>query len=172
MIISSSSVRRHWTQPRSFSLHSVHSQHPLYSPSSSFCCTIRSDRYTQPWPFLPYWNLDQTHYHRWTAHLHSTHWSVLPVMAPTRSRLLAVAQLSLSANLSHSYPPLFKIFRRSSHILSLCNFLIQSYQSSISIVLHLRPLILNHSVSSLMTSVLFSPPQQPHAPWIYHHRWL
>ena len=27
-------------------LHSVHSQHPLHSPSSSFCCTIRSHRYS------------------------------------------------------------------------------------------------------------------------------
>ena len=26
----------------------VYPQHPLYPPSSSFCCTIRSDRYTQP----------------------------------------------------------------------------------------------------------------------------
>ena len=60
-------------------------------------------------------------------------------------------------------PPLFQIFCRSSHLLSLCNFLIRSYQSSISIVLHLRPLILNHSQSSSMTSVLFSPPLQPHA---------
>ena len=55
-----------------------------------------------------------------------------------------------------------KIFRRSSHHPSLCNFLIRSYQSSISIVLHLPPLILNPSLSSLMTSVLSSPPQQPH----------
>ena len=54
-----SSVRRHWTKPRSspFSLCAL-------STSSSFCWTIRSNRYTQPWPFLPYWNLDQTHYHR------------------------------------------------------------------------------------------------------------
>ena len=37
-----------------------------------------------------------------------------------------------------------------------------SYQSSISIVLHLPPLILNPSLSSLMTSVLSYPPQQPH----------
>jgi len=66
------SVRRHWTKPGSFPLHSVHSQHPLHPPSSSFCCTIWFDRYTQPWPFLPHWNLDQTHYHRcWTSELHS-----------------------------------------------------------------------------------------------------
>ena len=83
-------------------------------------------------------------------------------MAPTRSRPLAVAQLSLSANLSHSYPPLFQIFHRLSHLLSLCNFLIRRYQSSISIVLHLRPLIPNHSLSSSTTSVLFSPLLQPH----------
>ena len=83
-------------------------------------------------------------------------------MAPTRYRPLAVAQLSSPANLSHSYPPPLQIFHRSSHLLSLCNFLIQNYQSSISIVLHLRPLIPNHSLFSLMTSVLFSPPQQPH----------
>ena len=92
----------------------------------------------------------------WSALLHTTHWSVLPIMAPTRSRPLAVAQLSWSVNLLHSYPPLLQIFRRLSHLLSLCNFLIRSYQSSISIVLHLRPLILNHSLSSLTTSVLFS----------------
>ena len=49
---------------------------------------------------------------------------------------------------------------RSSHLLSLCNFLIRNYQSSISIVLRLRPLILNHSLFSLMTSVLLSPPLQ------------
>ena len=85
-------------------------------------------------------------------------------MAPTRSRPLAVAvaQLSLSANLSHSYPFLFQIFHRSSHLLSLCNFLIRSFQSSISIVLHLRPPILNNSLSSSMTSVLFSSPLQQH----------
>ena len=34
-------------------------------------------------------------------------------MAPTRLHPLAVAQLSLSANLSHNCPPLFQIFRRS-----------------------------------------------------------
>jgi len=73
-----------------------------------------------------------------------------------------LAQLSLSANLSHNYPPLFQIFRRSSHLPLLCNFLIRSYQSSISIVLHLRPVILNHSLSSSMTSVRSSHPQQPH----------
>ena len=61
-----------------------------------------------------------------------------------------------------TYLPLFQIFRRSSHLLSLCNFLIRSYQSSTFIVLHLRPVILNHSLSSSMTSVLFSPPLQPH----------
>ena len=67
-----SSVWWHWTKPGSFPLHSVYSQHPLYPPSSSFCCTIRSDRYAQPWPFLPYWNLDQTHYHRcWISELHT-----------------------------------------------------------------------------------------------------
>ena len=59
-------------------------------------------------------------------------------------------------------PPLYQIFHRSSHLLSLCNFLIRSYQSSISIVLHLRRLILNHSLSSSMTSVPFSPPLQLH----------
>ena len=50
----------------------------------------------------------------------------------------------------------------ASHLLSLCNFLILSYQSYISIVLHLRPVILNHSLSSSMTAVLFSPLLQPH----------
>ena len=43
----------------------------------------------------------------WTALLHTTPWSALPVMAPTRTRPLAVAQLFLSASHSHSYPPLF-----------------------------------------------------------------
>ena len=55
-----------------------------------------------------------------------------------------------------------QIFHRSSHLLLLCNFPIQSYQSSISIALHPRPVILNHYLSSSMTSVLFSPPLQPH----------
>ena len=36
------------------------------------------------------------------------------------------------------------------------------YQSSISILLHLCPLILSNSLSSSMTSVLFSPSLQPH----------
>ena len=35
-------------------------------------------------------------------------------------------------------------------------------QSSISIVLHLHPLIPNHSLSSSMTSIFFSPSLQPH----------
>ena len=74
---------------------------------------------------------------------------------------LAVAQLSSSANLSRNYPLLFQIFHHSSHLLSLCNFLIQNYQSSISVVLHLRPLIPNHCLFSSMTSVLFSPLLQP-----------
>ena len=65
-------------------------------------------------------------------------------------------------NLSHSYPPLFQIFHQSNHLLSVCNFLIRRYQSSISVVLHLHPLILNHSLSSSMTSVLFCPSLQPH----------
>ena len=56
-------------------------------------------------------------------------------MAPTRSYHLAVAQLSSFANLLRNYPLPFQIFHRSSHILSLCNFLIRSYQSSISSLL-------------------------------------
>jgi len=68
-------------------------------------------------------------------------------MAPVRPRPLAVAQLFLSANHSHSYPPLFQISHRLNHLLSLCNFLIRRYQSSISIALHLRPLILSHALS-------------------------
>ena len=55
--------------------------------------------------------------------------------------------------------PDFSSFESSS---VLCNYLIRSYQSSISIVLHLRRLILNHSLSSSMTSVPFSPPLQLH----------
>ena len=89
-----------------------------------------------------------------------THYSL--ISTPRNGSDKITPQLSLSANLSHSYPPLSQIFRRSSHLLSLCNFLILSYQSSISIVLHLRPVILNHSLSSSMTSVLFCPPLQPH----------
>jgi len=54
-----------------------------------------------------------------------------------------------------TYVPDF--FHLSNYLRSLCNFLIRRYQSSISIVLHLRLLILNHSLSSTMTSVLFSP---------------
>ena len=50
-----------------------------------------------------------------------------------------------STKLSHSYPPLFQISYHLNHLLSLCNFLIERYQSPISIVLRLRPLILNHS---------------------------
>ena len=60
-------------------------------------------------------------------------------MAPTRSHPLAVAQLSLFANLSRNYPLPFQIFHRSSHHLSPCNFLILSYQSSISIVFRPSP---------------------------------
>ena len=89
-------------------------------------------------------------------------------MAPTRSYPLAVAQLFLSANLSHSYPSLFQIFHHSNHLLSLCNFLNRRYQSSVSIVLHLRPPIPNHSLSSSMMSVLFCLLLQPHptnSPW-------
>ena len=98
----------------------------------------------------------------WTAHLHTTPWSALPVMAPARSRLLVVTQLLLSVNHSHSSPPLFQIFHQSNHLLSLCNFLIRRYQSSISVILHLHPLILNHCLSSSMTSVLFCLSLQPH----------
>jgi len=54
-----------------------------------------------------------------TARLHTTPWSALPVFVQTRSRPLAVAQLSLSANLSHSYPPLFPISHYWNHLLSL-----------------------------------------------------
>ena len=82
-------------------------------------------------------------------------------MAPTRSYPLAVAQLSLFANLSRNYPLPFRTFHHLSHLLSLCNFLIRSYQSSISIVLHPRPLIPNHSLFSSMTSVLFCRLLQP-----------
>ena len=85
--------------------------------------------------------------------------SYLPHAANVHPHL---AQLFLSTNDSHSYPPLLQIFHRLSHLLSLCNFLIRRYQSSISIVLHLHPLILNHFLSSSMTSVLFSPSLQPH----------
>ena len=97
----------------------------------------------------------------WTVLLHTTHWSALPVMAPTRSYPLAVAQLSLFANLSRNYPLPFQIFHSSSHLLSLCNFLTRSYHSSISIILRPRPLIPNHSLFSSMTSVLFSRLLQP-----------
>ena len=82
-------------------------------------------------------------------------------MAPARSYPLAVAQLSSFANLSRNYPLPFQIFHRSSHLLSLCNFLTRSYQSSISIVLRPRPLIPNHSLFSSMTSVIFSRLLQP-----------
>ena len=97
----------------------------------------------------------------WTVLLHTTHWLALPIMAPTRSYPLAVAQLSLFANLSHNYPLPFQIFHRSSHLLSLCNFLIRNYQFSVSIVLHPRPLIPNRSLFSSMTSVLFCRLLQP-----------
>ena len=97
----------------------------------------------------------------WTVPLHTTHWLALPVMAQPRSYPLAVAQLSSFANLSRNYPLPFQTFHRSSHLLSLCNFLIRSYQSSIYIVLHPRPLIPNHSLFSSMTSVLFSRLLQP-----------
>ena len=59
-----------------------------------------------------------------TARLHTTPWSALPIMAPSRSHPLPVAQLYLSVNLSHSYPPLFQISHHLNHLLSLCNFLI------------------------------------------------
>ena len=49
----------------------------------------------------------------WTVLLHTTHWLALPVMAPTRSYPLVVAQLSSFANLSRNYPLLFQIFHRS-----------------------------------------------------------
>ena len=63
----------HWTESWPSKFHSVHSQHPLLSPSSSFCCTVWSDRHPQPWPSLSHWNLDQTHYHRcWTSELYSS----------------------------------------------------------------------------------------------------
>ena len=45
----------------------------------------------------------------WTALLNITPWSALPVMAPARSHPLAVVQVSLCANLSHSYPHLLLI---------------------------------------------------------------
>ena len=70
-------------------------------------------------------------------------------------------QLSSSVNLSRNYPLLFQIFHRSSHLLSLCNFFIQSCQSPISIGLHHCPLIPKHSRFSWMTSVLLSPLLQP-----------
>ena len=82
-------------------------------------------------------------------------------MSTTTSYPLAVAQLSSFANLSCNYPLPFQIFHCSSHLLSLCNFLSRSYQSSISIVLHHRPLIPNHSLFSSMTSVFFSRLLQP-----------
>ena len=63
----------------------------------------------------------------WTALLNITPWSALPVMAPARSHPLAVAQVSLCANLSHSYPHLLLISHHVNHLLSLCNFLIQIF---------------------------------------------
>ena len=63
----------HWIESWPSKLHSVRSQHPLHSPTSSFCCTVWSDRHPQPWPSVSHWNLDQTHYHRcWTSELYSS----------------------------------------------------------------------------------------------------
>ena len=93
----------------------------------------------------------------WTALLHTTRWSALPVMAPRRSHPLTVAQLFLSAIFFHTATHLCSRF----FIVRICNFFIRRYLSSISIVLHLRPLILNHFLSFSMTSVLFSRLLQP-----------
>ena len=64
------------------------------------------------------------------------HYSLVstPVTAPTRSLPLVVAQLSLSANLSHNYPLLFQNSHRSSHLLSL-----QLSHSKLSVINIYRP---------------------------------
>jgi len=96
-------------EPRSFSLHSMHSQHPLYSPSSSFSCTVWSDRYPQPRPFC----LTETWIKPTTtaAELFNCappHYSL--ISTPRNGSVMAVAQLFLSAKHSHSYLPLLRFF--------------------------------------------------------------
>jgi len=48
---------RHWTKSRPCEFHPLHSQHPLYSSPSSFCCFMWSHWCWQPWPLLSRWNL-------------------------------------------------------------------------------------------------------------------
>ena len=112
-----SSVWWHWTKPGSFppslcalstsalsSILFILLHYPIWSIRTTLTFSALLKLGSNPLP--PLLNF-------WTAHLHSTHWSELPVMAPTRSRPLAVAQLSWSVNLSRNYPLLYQIFHRS-----------------------------------------------------------
>ena len=73
-----------------------------------------------------------------------------------------MSQLSLPANISHSYPPLYPIFHRRvifchSTTFSFEVISLQYLSSSI-----FKKVFLNHSLSSTVTSLSFSPPLQPH----------
>ena len=104
-----------------------------------------------------------------TVPLHTTHWSALPVIAPTSSRPLAVAQLSSSANLSRNYPLLFFIVRVIFCYSATFSFKIISLQYLLSSTfVHLLKTILCFPRWLQFLSVLCCN----HSPWIYHHQWL